>query len=52
MAVLLSFSGDLNYAYEKFAKLNMLKSLTAAEKKALFDEMCKNTEKYLQDYNK
>jgi alpha-galactosidase len=47
-----AFSGDLNYAYEKFAKLNMLKSLTAAEKKALFDEMCKNTEKYLQNYNK
>ena len=47
-----AFSGDLNYAYEKFAKLNMLKSLTAAEKKALFDEMCKNTKKYLQDYNK
>ena len=47
-----AFSGDLNYAYEKFAKLNMLKSLTSAEKKALFDEMCKNTKKYLQDYNK
>ena len=47
-----AFSGDLNYAYEKFAKLNMLKSLTAAEKKALFDEMCQKTSKYLQYYNK
>ena len=47
-----AFSLDLNYAYEKFAELNMLKSLTNEQKKDLFEEMCKNTEAYLGSYSK
>jgi len=47
-----AFSLDLSYAYEKFAKLNMLKGLSESDKKELFDTMCKNTEKYLGAYRK
>ena len=47
-----AFSLDLGYAYEKFAELNLLKSLKAEEKKELFETMCKNTEKYLGAYRK
>jgi alpha-galactosidase len=47
-----AFSLDLGYAYEKFAELNMLKSLQTEEKKVLFETMCKNTEKYLGAYKK
>ena len=47
-----AFSLDLGYAYEKFAELNLLKSLKTEEKKALFETMCKNTEKYLSAYRK
>lgn len=44
------FSGNLNYAYEKFRELNMIKKLTEEQKKALFDEMIEGTKKYLGDY--
>ncbi len=47
-----AFSLDLGYAYEKFAALNMLKSLKAEEKQELFETMCKNTEGYLGAYRK
>ena len=47
-----AFSLDLGYAYEKFAGLNMLKTLTEAEKRELFDTMCKNTETYLTAYRR
>ena len=47
-----AFSQDLSYAYEKFAELNLLKSLKTEEKKELFETMCKGTEKYLGAYKK
>ncbi len=47
-----AFSLDLSYAYEKFAELNMLKSLKEEEKKELFETMCKGTEKYLGAYKR
>jgi alpha-galactosidase len=46
-----AFSGSLLYAYEKFRNLNMLKTLTEEQKKALFDEMIAGTKKYLSDYS-
>lgn len=45
-----AFSLDLGVAFEKFAKLNMLKALNMAQKKALFDEMIQGTKDYLQEY--
>jgi alpha-galactosidase len=45
-----AFSLDLSYARECFCKLNMLKTLTNAEKQALFDEMLQGTKEYLKDY--
>ncbi|MBR6709891.1 MAG: alpha-glucosidase/alpha-galactosidase [Clostridia bacterium] len=45
-----AFSLDLGYACEKFATLNLIKSLTEAEKRELFATMCKNTERYLGMY--
>ena len=47
-----AFSLDLGYAYEKFAELNMLKSLKEEEKKDLFETMYQNTKKYLGMYQK
>ena len=47
-----AFSLDLGYAYEKFAALNLLKSLKEEEKKELFSTMCKGTEAYLSAYKK
>ena len=47
-----AFSLDLGYAYEKFAELNMLKSLKEEEKKELFETMYQNTKKYLGMYKK
>ena len=47
-----AFSQDLGYAYEKFAELNLLKSLKEEEKKELFATMCKGTEAYLGSYQK
>jgi len=47
-----AFSLDLSYAREKFAALNLIKTLTRAQKDALFDTMVKNTEKYLGMYRK
>ena len=45
-----AFSLDLRVAYDKFAKLNMLKALSEDQKKALFDEMIQGTKNYLQEY--
>ena len=45
-----AFSLDLGYARRLFAKLNMLKTLTQAQKEALFDEMIQGTKEYLTDY--
>ncbi|MBQ8497254.1 MAG: alpha-glucosidase/alpha-galactosidase [Clostridia bacterium] len=47
-----AFSLDLGYAYEKFAELNMLKSLKTEEKQELFETMYRNTEGYLGVYKK
>ena len=44
------FSGDLAFAYSKFKGLNMLKALTEAQKRELFDTMIEGTKKYLKDY--
>lgn len=44
------FSLDLEYAYTKFRELNMLKTLTEEQKRALYDEMIEGTKKYLGDY--
>ena len=44
------FSGDLAYCFEKFKNLNMIKTLTDAEKKDLFDTMIAGTKKYLADF--
>ena len=44
------FSGSLEYAFEKFAKLNMIKALTPAQKRELFDTMIAGTKDYLKDY--
>jgi alpha-galactosidase len=44
------FSGDLAYCFEKFKKLNMIKALSDAEKRELFDTMIEGTKKYLGDY--
>ena len=44
------FSGDLAYCFEKFKKLNMIKALTDAEKRELFDTMIEGTKKYLADF--
>ena len=44
------FSQDLDYAFTKFAELNMLKALSQAQKKELFQTMCRGTAKYLQCY--
>ena len=49
-AIEAAFSLDLAFAAEKFAQLNMLKDLTEAQKRALFEKMVKGTEKYLKDY--
>ncbi|MBR4863829.1 MAG: alpha-glucosidase/alpha-galactosidase [Oscillospiraceae bacterium] len=45
-----AFSLDLAYARQCFFELNMLKTLTEAEKHALFEEMCQGTKHYLKDY--
>lgn len=45
-----AFRLDLGFAYEKFAELNMIKRLTANEKRDLFDTMCRNTAAYLDMY--
>ena len=44
------FSLDLGFAFEKFASLNMIKTLTKEQKRELFDTMIKGTEKYLKDF--
>jgi len=44
------FSQDLEFAYTKFRKLNMLEPLTEEQKRALYDEMIEGTKKYLGDY--
>ena len=44
------FSQDLEYAYTKFRELNMLKTLTEEQKRALYDEMIEGTKKYLGDF--
>lgn len=44
------FSLDLGFAYNKFSQLNMLKALSAEQKKALYDEMISGTIEYLKDY--
>ncbi len=44
------FSLDLGFAFERFASLNMIKTLTAEQKRDLFDTMVKGTEKYLKDF--
>lgn len=45
-----AFSLDLQYAFEKFSQLQMLKKLTDAEKRKLFDRMTGETAAYLTDY--
>ena len=45
-----AFSLDLDYAKVRFCRLNMLKSLTEAQKSELFDTMYENTKEYLKDY--
>ena len=47
-----AFSLDLDYAFTLFSRLNMLKGLSKEDKKALFTEMCRGSEKYLCDYRK
>jgi len=47
-----AFSLDLGFACEKFAELNLLKSLKQEEKRELFETMCKGTEKYLGAYRR
>ena len=42
-----AFSGDLAFAREKFCELNMIKALSDADKRALFDEMVAGTKDYL-----
>ena len=49
-AVEAAFSLDLAFAEEKFVQLNMLKALTEAQKRALFEKMVKGTANYLKDY--
>ena len=49
-AVEAAFSLDLAFAKEKFVQLNMLKALTDAQKRALFEKMVKGTANYLKDY--
>ncbi len=44
------FSQDLEYAYTKFRKMNMLEPLTEEQKRALYDEMIEGTKAYLGDY--
>ena len=44
------FSGSIEFAYSKFRELNMIKALTEAQKRALFDEMIQGTKDYLKDY--
>jgi len=50
MALDAGFSQDLEYAYTKFRQLNMIKTLTEEQKRALYDEMIAGTKKYLGDY--
>ncbi len=45
-----AFSLDFGFAFEKFCRLNMLKALTKAQKKQLFQEMIQGTKGYLKDY--
>ena len=45
-----AFSQELECAWEGFRKLNMLKGLPDAQKRALFEEMTAGTAEYLQDY--
>ena len=49
-AVEAAFSLDLAFAEEKFVQLNMLKALTEAQKRALFEKMVTGTANYLKDY--
>ena len=42
-----AFSGDLAFVREKFCELNMIKALSDADKRALFDEMVAGTKDYL-----
>ncbi len=44
------FSLDLDFAFEKFSQLNMIKKLTLQQKRELFDEMISGTKNYLQEY--
>ncbi len=45
-----AFSEDLSFAFTKFDKLNMLKTLTPEQRRELFITMCENTKAYLGDY--
>ena len=47
-----AFSLDLDYAYKFFAQNHLLRDLTEAQKRELFETMCRGTEKYLTAYKK